>query len=349
MDRESKLVERVAWAFRSLAPKKLAKHSAALRVGIGDDAAIISPGARNDWVFTCDAFLEGVHFQAKTHPPDSVGYKSLVRATSDLAAMGAAPRYFLLTLAIQASRTGSWLDQFVKGMARAARSMKMVLAGGDTTKSDTVSISVTVIGEVARGQGVTRSGARPGDIIYVSGRLGRAQLGLELLLHGDIRAKGSPSKPTGRADQTLRAMLQPHLYPKIRIALGAWLAKRRLASAMIDLSDGLSTDLTRLCQASGVGAEIQSAAIPPLALPAALSKYKVRSKLDPLQMALNGGEDYELLFTVPTRKMKNLHEAPGFSQLTPIGEVTRAKNVVLVVPNGAKKPLKPHGWDPFRP
>jgi thiamine-monophosphate kinase len=348
MDRESKLVERIARAFRAGAPKKHTNNGSALRLGIGDDAAVISSSGKNDWVFSCDAFLEGVHFLAKTHPPDSVGYKSLVRATSDLAAMGAAPRYFLLTLAIPASRTGSWLDQFVKGMARAARSMKMVLAGGDTTKSDTVSISATVIGEVARGGGVTRSGARPGDIIYVSGRLGRAQLGLELLLHGNIRAKGFPGKAAGGTDQALRAMLQPHLYPESRIALGAWLAKRRLASAMIDLSDGLSTDLTRLCQASGVGAEIQSAAIPLLALPAALSKYKRRSKLDPLQMALNGGEDYELLFTIPTRKMKNLRGAPGFAQLTPIGEVTRTKNVVLVGPNGAKKPLKPHGWDPFR-
>jgi thiamine-monophosphate kinase len=348
MDRESKLVERIARAFRAGAPKKDAKHRAALRLGIGDDAAIISPGGENDWVFSCDAFLEGVHFLAKTHPPDSVGYKSLVRATSDLAAMGAIPRYFLLTLAIPASRTGAWLEQFLNGMARAARSMKMVLAGGDTTKSDKVSISVNVIGEVARGEGVTRSGARPGDIIYVSGRLGRAQLGLDLLLHGNIRAKGSSRTGTAHAVHALRSILQPHLYPEIRLALGAWLAKHRLASAMIDLSDGLSTDLTRLCQASGVGAEIQSTAIPSLALPAALSKYKGRSGLDPLQMALNGGEDYELLFTVPPRNVKKLREAPGFSQLTPIGEVTRTKNVVLVGPNGTPKPLNPQGWDPFR-
>ena len=348
MDRESKLVERIARAFRSGAAKKHTSDGSALRLGIGDDAAIISPGARNDWVFSCDAFLEDVHFVAKAHPPDSIGYKSLVRATSDLAAMGATPRYFLLTLAIPETRTGAWLDQFLKGMARAAHSMNMVLAGGDTTKNDIVSISVTVIGEIARGQGVTRSGARPGDIINVSGRLGRAQLGLELLLHGYIRAGDSADKRAWHADGSLEGLLQAHLYPEVRLALGAWLAKRRLASAMIDLSDGLSTDLTRLCKASGVGAEIRSSAMPSLALPAALSKYKGRLKLDPLQMALNGGEDYELLFTIPPRKVKYLRGAPGFSQLRPIGEVTRTKNVVLVGPHGTKKPLKPHGWDPFR-
>ncbi|MGB8541042.1 MAG: thiamine-phosphate kinase [Candidatus Acidiferrales bacterium] len=348
MDRESKLVERVARAFRSGAAKKLAKDGLALRLGIGDDAAIISSGGKSDWAFSCDAFLEGVHFLTKKHPPDSVGYKSLVRATSDLAAMGATPRYFLLSLAIPASRTGAWLDQFLNGMARAARSLKMVLVGGDTTKSEAVSISITVIGEVPRGEGITRSGARAGDVIYVSGRLGRAQLGLELLLHGNIRAKGLAAKDAGRTAPALQTVLQPHLYPKIRLALGAWLAKHHSASAMIDLSDGLSTDLTRLCTASGVGAEIHSAAIPVLALPAALSKLKERLKLDPLQMALNGGEDYELLFTVPPRKIKNLPRAPGFSQLTPIGKVTRSKGIVLTGPRGTRKPLIPRGWDPFR-
>jgi thiamine-monophosphate kinase len=347
MDRESNLVEKIARAFRSGAMMKHA-HRAGLRLGIGDDAAIISPSGENDWVLSCDAFLEGVHFTAKTHPPDSAGYKSLVRATSDLGAMGATPRYFLLTLAIPASRTGAWLDQFLKGMARAARSMKMLLAGGDTTKSDKVSISVTVIGEIARGGGVARSGAQPGDIIYISGRLGRAQLGLNLLLHGNVSAKGFPSTHGGQAASALRAILQPHLYPEIRLALGAWLARHRLASAMIDLSDGLSTDLTRVCQASRVGAEIQSAAIPSMALTADLSKYKGRLKLDPLQMALNGGEDYELLFTVPPRKVKKLREAPGFSRLTPIGEATRSKSIVIIGADGAKKPLKPQGWDPFR-
>jgi thiamine-monophosphate kinase len=343
LDREGKLVATIARAFRS----KAGSRDDALRLGIGDDAALIAGRAKYDWVLSCDAFLEGVHFLAKSHPPDSVGYKSLVRATSDLAAMGATPRFFLLTLAIPASRTGTWLDGFLRGMARAARSMNMVLLGGDTTNSDAVSISITVIGEVARGQAVTRAGARPGDTIFVSGRLGRAQLGLEILLSSPGRAKALIGSVKD-ASPELRRLLRPHLYPAIRLDLGAWLAKHRVASAMMDISDGLSTDLTRLCSASGVGAQIQSDSIPRVVLPQALSKRLNRLKLDPLKMALHGGEDYELLFTVPARNIKKLSRAPGFFQLTAIGEITRDKRISLVSPDGRKKPLKPQGWDPFR-
>jgi thiamine-monophosphate kinase len=345
MDRESKLVERIGRAFRSAGR---GAHDTALRVGIGDDAAIISSGRDKDWVLSCDAFLEGVHFLAKTHPPDSVGYKSLVRATSDLAAMGATPRYFLLTLAIPANRTGVWLDEFLNGMARAARSLKIVLAGGDTTKSSVVSISITVAGEIGRGQAVTRSGARPGDIIYVSGTLGCAQLGLELLLRRKIKASGLRSGRARRSDRALQGLLQPHLYPKIQLALGTWLAKRRMASAMMDISDGLSTDLARLCAASGVGAQISPDLVPRVGTPPELSKLAGGPKLDRLKMALHGGEDYELLFTVSPRNVRNLRAAPGFSQLKAIGEVTRGKSVMLIDGVGAKQHLDPRGWDPFR-
>jgi thiamine-monophosphate kinase len=345
MDRESKLVERVGRAFRS---GSRYAHNAALRLGIGDDAAVISCDGKNDWVLSCDAFLEGVHFLAKTHPADSVGYKSLVRATSDLAAMGATPRYFLLTLAIPASRTGTWLDEFLNGMARAARHLKIVLAGGDTTKSSVVSISITVVGEIGRGDAVTRSGARPGDIIYVSGTLGRAQLGLELLLHRKITASGLRRGRARHSDRALRSLLQPHLYPKVQLALGTWLAKRRMASAMMDISDGLSTDLARLCAASGVGAQIFLELVPRVAIPAEFSKLAGGIKLDPLKMALHGGEDYELLFTVSPRNVKRLRAAPGFSKLKAIGEVTRGRSVVLMDKDGTKQHLEPRGWDSFR-
>jgi thiamine-monophosphate kinase len=349
MDGESKLVERIARAF----PRKTGgRYHAKLRLGIGDDAAVIAPTGKRDWVLSCDAFLEGVHFIAKMHPSDSIGYKSLVRATSDLAAMGATPRFFLLTLAIPASRTGTWLDGFLRGMARAARSMNMALLGGDTTRSDSVSISITVIGEIARGQAVTRAGARPRDIIYVSGKLGRAQLGLEILVKSSFRAK-SPAvgNAVGNKDgsPTLRRLLRPHLYPAIRFELGVWLAKHRVASAMMDISDGLSTDLARLCITSKVGAEIRSESIPGAALPAPLSNRLKCLTLDPLKMALHGGEDYELLFTVSPRNIGKLSKAPGFSQLTAIGEVTRGGKIMLISPDGSKKPLKSGGWDPFRP
>ncbi|MGD0403892.1 MAG: thiamine-phosphate kinase [Candidatus Acidiferrales bacterium] len=345
MDRESKLVAKIARAFPSHAG---GRRDPTLRLGIGDDAAVIASRAHHDWVLSCDAFLEGVHFLAKTHPPDSVGYKSLVRATSDLAAMGANPRFFLLTLAIPAGRTGTWLDGFLRGMSRAARAMNMVLLGGDTTKSRTVSISITVLGEIPRGRAVTRSGARPGDLIYVSGTLGRAQLGLEILRSNAPRARALTARSPNKRGPQLRCLLRPHLFPTIRLDLGAWLANHRIASAMMDISDGLSTDLARLCTASRVGAQIRSASIPKVALPETLPKHLKRRNLDPLNMALHGGDDYELLFTVPPRHIKKLNKAPGFSQLTSIGEITRGRSIVLISPDGREKPLTSQGWDPFR-
>src|SRR5271154_6125952 len=269
MPRESQLVEKIA---RALAPHRAA--SSRLKIGIGDDAAIVSPAARTEWALSCDTFLENVHFRLKTHPPDSVGYKALARASSDLAAMGATPRFFLLTLALPAARTGSWLDAFLKGMARAARELGITVIGGDTTKSDRILISITVLGEIAPGRALTRSGARPGDIIYVSGKLGRAQLGLELVLRGHAR------------NRQLRAQIQPHLYPRIRVALGSWLAQHRIPPPAMDLPDGLSPALARLYAASQVGAKIYANKAPTVAIPAAAaSKFRNR-KLDPLHRAL---------------------------------------------------------------
>ncbi len=333
----------------------------ALRLGIGDDAAILAPTGRSEWVLTCDAFLEGVHFLAETHPPDSIGYKSLVRATSDLAAMGATPRYFLLTLALPSKFTRAigfrqgtafavpktqnrfgalapevWFKYFLHGMARAARELDMTVIGGDTTKSDRFFINITALGEIAPGRALTRSGAKPGDLIYVSGKLGLAQLGLELVLRGLAD------------DRRFRALTQPHLYPKIRIALGDWLARRLVASSAMDISDGLSTDLSRLCTASQVGAKIYANKIPTIAIPASATKKLGNRKLDPLQLALHGGEDYELLFTVSPRHAKKLRESPGAPELTAIGEITLNKNIVLVGPDGSSQPLKSEGWDPFR-
>jgi thiamine-monophosphate kinase len=331
MVQERQLVQKIA---RALASRR--KMSSRLKIGIGDDAALLSPAGRTDWVLSCDTFLEDVHFRANTHPPDSVGYKALARASSDLAAMGATPRYFLLTLALTSARTGPWLDAFLKGMARASRELGITVIGGDTTKSRTVFISITVLGEIAPHRALTRSGARPGDIIYVSGKLGSAQLGLELVLRGQAR------------NRKLRALVQPHLYPKIRIALGSWLAARRIATSAMDLSDGLSTDLARLCASSQVGAKIYANKVPTVVIPAAAAASKLTKRdLDPLQLALHGGEDYELLFTVSPRQARKLSHAPGAASLTAIGEITSNRDLVLAAPDGKTKPLQSQGWDPF--
>jgi thiamine-monophosphate kinase len=338
LDNEAQLIERIA---RAIPSSRGAGRRAGMRLGIGDDAAVVASGRDTEWVLSCDAFLEGVHFLAKSYPADSVGYKSLVRAASDLAAMGAMPRLFLLTLALPAGLTGKWLDEFLRGMGRAARLLGMRLAGGDTTKSAKISISITVLGEVAPGLAVTRSGARQGDILYVSGRLGRAQLGLEL-----IKIGGREALP--RILQSQPRLLQAHLYPKIRVELGAWLARHEIASAMMDISDGLSTDLTRLCKASGLGARLWAERIPCVKLPTARTGLPRKLRLDPLQMALHGGEDYELLFTVPRKQIKRLRSAPDFREITAIGEIERGKQIAVVGADGRSKRLDPGGWDPFR-
>jgi len=338
MDSEDQLVNRIAKAIPSWQGTASRKsRRGGLRLGIGDDSAVISPDGKTDWVISCDAFMQDVHFLPDLHPPDSVGYKCLVRATSDLAAMGATPRLFLLTLALPNRCLGSWLDGFLVGMGRAARQLGMRLAGGDTTRFSAVSISITVLGEIPHTLAVTRAGAKPGDLIYVSGRLGGAQLGLELITKGF------------RKNRRYGPLLRPHLYPEIRLKLGAWLAQHGIASAMMDISDGLSTDLPRLCGASGVGARLISEAIPCVEIPAGLRKLLPKRDLDPLQMALHGGEDYELLFTVPPEKVRRLRAAPGFSELTAIGEITKKKDLLIV---SADKPrlqkLRSLGWDPFR-
>ncbi|MGH9574060.1 MAG: thiamine-phosphate kinase [Candidatus Acidiferrales bacterium] len=335
MPDEDDLIRRILGVIPSISMTKGLR--AGVPIGIGDDAMVIRTGGKKDLVVTVDAFLEDVHFLVDRHPPESVGCKALARATSDLAAMGARPAYFLLTLALPKARTGNWLDRVLKGMRVAAQSLGLRLVGGDTTESSLISMSITVIGEIAPGQAVTRSGAKPGDILLVSGTLGRAQLGLELVQHGLAR------------NRRYKSLLVPHLYPRIRIELGAWLAEHGVASAMMDISDGLSTDLIRFCKASRVGARIYQERIPCVKLPASLGRLKGFGRLnDPLDMALHGGEDYELLFTVPKKMLKKLQSAPGAKAVQAIGEIHRGHGVSLVTKTGETRILKPLGWDPFR-
>lgn len=324
MARERSLVNRVG-------QKVPSRAGGELRVGIGDDAAVLRLRGANDWVVSTDAFLEGVHF-LRAHPPRMVGFKALARATSDIAAMGAQPRYFFLNLAIPPSRAGHWLDEFLGGMAQAAGRFGLVLAGGDTTRYHRVALNLTVLGEITEGRAVLRSGARSEDLIAVSGRLGEAEFGLRLFRRGLHRRK------------EVRKFLRKHLQPEPRLALGQWLAGTGLASAMIDISDGLSTDLTHLCEASGVGARIWAEKIPVVSIPAGLQRLGI----DPLRLALDGGDDYELLFSVPRRQAARLPKRFRGVPLTIIGEICREKTLSLVNATGRTKPLRPHGWDPFR-
>ena len=304
----------------------------ALVRGIGDDAALFRPQAGQQTILTCDWFLEGTHFLRDKHPPDSVGWKCLARALSDIAAMGGKPRCFLLSLALPASLTGRWLDEFLLGLRRVSLEFQCPLAGGDTTCHEVILINVMVVGEVQTGRSVLRSGAQPGDLLYVSGRLGEAEMGLRLLK----RRKGPAS---GKNPLTKK-----HLYPEPRLALGQWLAANGLASAMMDLSDGLSSDLPRLCTASGVGACVTAAKVPTVQS----SARNFKSRADSLDLALCGGDDYELLFTIPQSRTRFLSRSFRGIPLTPIGVVTSGKQISMVDEHGREHPLHPGGWDPFK-
>jgi thiamine-monophosphate kinase len=309
-------------------------NSGQLRLGIGDDAALFLPRRGYHTILTCDWFLEGTHFLRGKHPPESVGWKCLARAVSDVAAMGGEPRCFLLSLALPERATGKWLDQFLAGLRRAQRSLRCPLAGGDTTRRREILISVTVVGEVPARHAALRSGARPGDILFVSGRLGEAARGLQLLLRG----KRTQRRPDLRA-------LRKHLYPQPRLALAQWLSRQGMATAMMDLSDGLSSDLPRLCSASRVGATVEAAKIPAVQID---DLNRAGAKRAALALALNGGDDYELLFTVRPASARRMPPSFQGVRLTRIGEITRKRTLRLIGLDGREQALLPAGWDPFR-
>jgi thiamine-monophosphate kinase len=325
---ENSVVHRIERGFA----EKQAGNRNTLKLGLGDDAALFAPRSGYETILTCDWFLEGTHFLRDKHPADAVGWKCLARAVSDIAAMGAQPRCFLLSLALPQTHTGRWLDEFLRGLRRAARRFSCLLAGGDTTRREEILINVAVVGEVREGRAILRSGAKPGDVIFVSGRLGEAELGLQLLRRDESIA--------GRKDPALKK----HLYPEPRLTLGRWLAEKRLATAMMDLSDGLSSDLPRLCAASGVGARIEEAKLPIVSA----SGNKGSHGFDRLHLALDGGDDYEMLFVVPRRKVASIPRSFRGLALTSIGEIARQRTILLTDKNGRERKLVPGGWDPFR-
>lgn len=301
-------------------------------LGIGDDAALWKVPNGREAILTCDWFLEGTHFYRDKHPPEAVGWKCLARALSDVAAMGGAPVCFLLSLAIPTTLTGGWLDRFLSGLGRVAKKFACPLAGGDTTRREQVLVNVTVVAEIARRRAVLRSGARPGDIIFVSGRLGEAELGLRLVRESRRRITAN------------NAALKKHLYPEPRLALGSWLSKNRFASAMMDLSDGLSTDLPRLCVSSKAGARVYASKVPG----PRISTIAKRQSFNSLELALHGGDDYELLFAVPETKSNRIPAEHCGVPISRIGEITASRDIILLNQDGRSLPFPNRGWDSFR-
>jgi thiamine-monophosphate kinase len=279
--------------------------SKALIRGIGDDCAVLRPARNRDLVFTTDFTLEDRHFTLRTHSAGDIGHKSLARSLSDLAAMGADPVFCLVSLALPLSLGHAWIKSFYGGLTALARKHGIALAGGDLASADKIAVDVMCCGSVPRSRALLRSGARPSDGIYVSGLLGGSASALE---------------------QQRGAAWKRHKRPEPRLALGKEL--RGLASAVMDLSDGLSLDLERLCRESKVGARLLSQ-IP-------------RAKGASIQQVLHGGEDYELLFTANARK-KVPAQIAGVP-ITRIGEITNEAGTITF----GGEVLEPLGFDHFR-
>ena len=297
-------------------------------IGIGDDAAVVR--APKSLLLTTDILVEDEDFRRAVFPPRLLGRKALNVNLSDIAAMGGRPLHALVGMAMPGDVEESWLRKFMAGFRSAAREARVALVGGDLSQSEKIVISVTVTGEAR--YPLTRSGAHPGDWIFVSGTLGDAAQGFRLLEEGGLQGKGRGVRP----------LLKAFLDPVPRLELGALLAQRKLASAMIDISDGLSVDLAHICEESRVGAEVDSSLIP-------VSAALTRCTKDPLDMALNGGEDFELLFTVRPAKLTTVRKLSSRFKLTMIGRVTAGKKIFLVGSDKKKTPLRPGGFDHFSP
>ncbi len=316
-----------------------------LLVGIGDDAAVVEPERNRVEVLTVDALIEGIHFDRAFVPPAAIGHRALAVNLSDLAAMGAAPRLALLSMALPAALPLADFDAIVSGFAALAIRHQLHVVGGNLTRSPgPLMIDVTVMGTVKRRQALTRGGARPGDDLYVSGSLGSARAGLALL-QSSAGSTQSQSTETEAADCRLLAAYQR---PEPRVALGVHLSRNRAASACMDLSDGLSDGVQQIAEASGVGVTLDGDALP--IDPAARAWFESRGQ-DPIAEALRGGDDYELLLAVRPRTQRRLTEAMrrGDVGLTRIGRCTAERGITL---RGTAAPALagalPQGFSHFR-
>jgi thiamine-monophosphate kinase len=314
--------------------RRLAVSSAvkAVTQGIGDDCAILSPAHGSELLVTTDLCIENVHFRRVWHPAASVGHRCLTRGLSDIAAMGGEPLACFLSLGLpkiggmpkigRLPKTGvsqTWINQFLQGFLTLAMRHNVQLAGGDISSARQITADIVVIGHAPAGKAILRSGARPGDHIYVTGALGGSAAILKQLY------AGKPIKPTRSS---------AHFYPQPRLEVGTWLRKR--ATAMIDLSDGLSVDLAHICKESQVSALIKAPQVP-------------LGKDADLELALHGGEDYELLFTAPKRT-KFPSRVAGV-RITEIGEIRNRADyssaIQVLGQNGKVRPLAQRGWEHF--
>jgi thiamine-monophosphate kinase len=308
-------------------------------VGLGDDAAVVEPGT-GQLVLTTDMLVEGVHFERSSISARDLGAKSVTVNVSDIAAMGGSPRSALVSIALSEDVDAAWVMELYGGMRDACGEYALALVGGDTNRGEIVVVAVTVVGQVAPGRAVTRSGARPGDAIVVTGSLGAAAGGLRLSRASASLTQSALSQPWGRM------LLDALARPIARVGEGQTLA-RSGAHAMIDTSDGLAKDLARLCAASGVGARVELDAVP---VSEALRDGAGSLGVDALELALGGGEDYELLAALDPSDASAaggaLRERFGVTLAT-IGTIIEGEGVIGVDANGREARIDPEGWDHF--
>jgi thiamine-monophosphate kinase len=334
-----------------------------LLIGIGDDAAVVEPERNRVEVLTVDALVEGVHFDRAFVPADAIGHRALAVNLSDLAAMGAAPRLALLSLALPPALPLNDFDAMIGGLTALAARHRLHVAGGNLTRTPgPMVIDVTLMGTVKRRQALTRHGARPGDELFVSGTIGAAAAGLRFLQERFtaedaedteekarlVREHGFPSaSPASSAVKNpgLEACVQRYLRPDPRVRLGLLLARNRAASACMDLSDGLSDALHQMTDASGVGAIVDAGALP---IEPGTREYFAARGLDVVNESITGGDDYELLAAVHPRTRRRLTAAirHGDAPLTRIGVCTEDR-AVLLRHEGRDTPLVRNGYSHF--
>jgi thiamine-monophosphate kinase len=323
--------------------QRVTLKSESLINGVGDDAAVFRSTSGKETVITADLLVEDVDFRRNTAPPYLLGHKALAVSLSDIAAMGARPLWSLISIGMPEN---VWQSDFVErlydGLLNLANRYGVQLIGGDTSRTnENIVIDSIVVGECAAGNAVMRSGARLGDQIFVTGSLGAAAAGLRLIERGAHLAEQNLADEDS---QKLDHILLRQLRPEARVGWGMVLGEERLATAMIDLSDGLSSDINHLCAASGVGALIDSSLLP---IDSYVTELCGRRALDPLQLALHGGEDFELLFTVKPGDVAKLPRRVDGVEIKRIGEITNPREGVKISEGTRVWELRPGGWKHF--
>jgi len=323
--------------------QRVASSTQSTVTGIGDDAAVFRSNPNKETVVSTDLLVEDIDFRRTTTPPYLLGHKALAVSLSDLAAMGSRPLWCLISIGVPEDVWQTdFVDRLYDGWLDLANRYGVQLIGGDTSRAhEHIVIDSIAIGECAAGMAVKRTGAQPGDQIFVTGSLGAAAAGLRLIERGAHLAEQNLADEDS---QKLDHVLLRQLRPEPRVGWGMVLGEERFATAMIDLSDGLSSDINHLCAASDAGALIDASLLP---IDERVVELCGRRALDPLQLALHGGEDYELLFTVKPEHAARLPRRVDGVEIKRIGEVTSANDGVKISEASRTWELKPGGWKHF--